>query len=119
MPADQSDAASTGQALPEPLPADPFPLFQSWFDEALARRVQPNPNVMALATCDAAGSPGVRMVLCKSIDARRGFLVFYTNYRSRKALALAAVPRAAAVFHWDNLDRQVRFEGPISQSPSE
>lgn len=118
MPADQSDALPINQALPEPLPPEPFGLFMSWFDEARARRVQPNPNAMALATVDASGAPSVRMVLCKAINAESGFVVFYTNYLSRKGRALAANPRAAAVFHWDTLDRQVRIEGPVSRSPT-
>src|SRR4051812_45094492 len=79
MPADQSDAPAINQGLPEPLPSEPFRLFQAWLDEAWARRVQPNPNAMALATVDAVGCPSVRIVLCKGIDSTNGFVVFYTN----------------------------------------
>lgn len=119
-PLDQTDAPGPGrdQHLPEPLPADPLPLFVSWFDEAAARRVQPNPNAFTLATVDADGTPSARVVLAKSIDPHAGFLIFYTNYNGRKGRALAANPRAAACFHWDLLDRQVRIEGPVTRSPA-
>ena len=98
--------------LPEPLPADPMPLLLEWFDRAGRARVQPNPDVMALATVDSDGTPSVRMVLCKRIGTE-GFVQFYTNYESRKAVALAARPVAAACFHWDTLDLQARVEGPV------
>lgn len=90
---------------------DPHTLFEGWFAEA--RASEPNdPNAMALATVDASGQPSVRMVLLKGHDAR-GF-VFYTNRTSRKADQLAASPRAALLFHWKSLRRQVRIEGPVS-----
>lgn len=90
---------------------DPIALFDSWFAEA--QETEPNdPNAMALATVDADGGPSVRMVLLKGHDAR-GF-VFYTNLESRKGAALAANPRAALLFHWKSLRRQVRVEGPVS-----
>lgn len=113
---DQSDPRSgwaVDQLLPEPLPADPMPLFVSWFDRARDQRVQPNPNALSLATIDADGTPAVRIVLCKDIDAAAGTFTFYTNYRGRKARALDANPRAAAAFHWDALDLQARFEGLV------
>ncbi len=89
---------------------DPIAMFDSWFAEA--RASEPNdPNAMALATVDADGRPSVRMVLLKGHDAR-GF-VFYTNLESRKGAALAANPRAALLFHWKSLRRQVRVEGPV------
>ena len=91
---------------------DPFQLFDAWFAEA--RASEPNdPNAMALATADARGYPSVRIVLLKGHDAR-GF-VFYTNYASRKADDLAAVPRAALLFHWKSLRRQVRIEGDVAR----
>lgn len=114
---DHVHAPKSEDSLPDELPADPFPLFQSWFDEAHARKVQPNPNAMSLATIDADGTPSVRIVLCKGIDAARGFIAFYTNYRGRKGRALEANPRAGVCFHWDALDRQVRIEGPVTRSP--
>lgn len=116
--ADQSDAPAINQLLPEPLPAEPFTIFRSWFDQAHRERVQPNPNVMALATVAPDGTPDVRMVLCKQMNLDLGFLVFFTNYNGRKGRELAASPRAAVCFHWDLLDRQARFEGVITQSPA-
>jgi pyridoxamine 5'-phosphate oxidase len=98
---------------------DPHVLFDAWFAEA--RASEPNdPNAMALATADAAGRPSVRMVLLKGHDAR-GF-VFYTNLDSRKGEELAANPRAALLFHWKSLRRQVRIEGavePVSDSEAD
>jgi pyridoxamine 5'-phosphate oxidase len=103
--------------LPEPLPADPMPLFQEWFREAVARRAQPNPDSMIVATTASSGEPSARVVLCKRIDVDAGYVVFFTNYQSRKGRELAARPRAAAVLHWDALQRQVRIEGPVTRSP--
>ncbi|MGP7796635.1 pyridoxamine 5'-phosphate oxidase [Sphingomonas sp. CLY1604] len=89
---------------------DPFALFDAWYAEA--RDSEPNdPNAMALATVDAAGQPSVRMVLLKG-HGPDGF-VFYTNRESRKAADLAAVPKAALLFHWKSLRRQVRVEGAV------
>ncbi|MFL6856289.1 MAG: pyridoxamine 5'-phosphate oxidase [Allosphingosinicella sp.] len=89
---------------------DPHALFEAWLAEA--RASEPNDaTAMALATADAAGRPSVRMVLLKGHDAR-GF-VFYTNLDSRKGAELAANPRAALLFHWKSLRRQVRIEGPV------
>ena len=103
--------------LPEPLPTDPMPLFQEWFREAAARRAQPNPDSMIVATTASSGEPSARVVLCKRIVVDAGYVVFFTNYQSRKGRELAARPRAAAVFHWDALHRQVRIEGPVARSP--
>lgn len=90
---------------------DPHTLFETWFAEAKAS--EPNdPNAMALATVGADGMPSVRMVLLKGHDAR-GF-VFYTNRESRKAGELGSDPKAALLFHWKSLRRQVRIEGPVS-----
>ena len=89
---------------------DPHALFDEWLAEA--RLAEPNdPIAMALATADADGRPSVRMVLMKGHDAR-GF-VFYTNLDRRKGGELAANPRAALLFHWKSLRRQVRIEGPV------
>lgn len=116
---DQTDGGSftDGETLPDPLPADPMPVVASWLDEARAGRVQRNPNAMTLATADADGAPSARTVLCKGIDAAAGFVVFYTNYASRKSRALGATGRAALLFHWDALERQARIEGPAVRSP--
>lgn len=102
--------------LPESLPADPLPLFQEWFREAVARRTQPNPDAMVVATVASNGEPSARVVLCKRIGDD-GYVVFFTNYQSRKGRELSVRPRAAAVFHWDALHRQIRIEGPVVQSP--
>src|SRR5688572_1535295 len=89
---------------------DPHAIFEEWLAEA--RLAEPNdPTAMALATADADGRPSVRMVLLKGHD-ERGF-VFYTNFDSRKGGELAANSRAALLFHWKSLRRQVRVEGPV------
>jgi pyridoxamine 5'-phosphate oxidase len=91
---------------------DPNSLFAEWFAEAEAS--EPNdPNAMALATVDASGLPDVRMVLLKSHGAD-GF-VFFTNFESAKGRELLANPKAALLFHWKSLRRQVRLRGPVSQ----
>ena len=99
-------------------PADPLAVLERWLEQARDQRVQPNPNAMVLATCDAEGRPSARVVLCKGVCAEPGYLVFYTNYHSRKGRELAAAGRAAAVFHWDALHRQVRIEGAVVRAPS-
>lgn len=91
---------------------EPFDLFQTWFDDATAS--EPNdPNAMALATVDPDGMPDVRMVLMKGYDPQ-GF-VFYTNTGSAKGTQILASRKAAIVFHWKSLKRQVRVRGPIEQ----
>jgi pyridoxamine 5'-phosphate oxidase len=91
--------------------ADPLVQFHAWFAEAEAAGFRV-PEAMALATARPDGTPSVRMVLLKGADAA-GF-AFYTNRASRKARELAANPRAALLFHWDALGRQVRVEGAVS-----
>ncbi len=90
---------------------DPHTLFDSWLAEAKTSELN-DPNAMALATVGADGMPSLRMVLLKGHDAR-GF-AFYTNRDSRKADELARQPKAALLFHWKSLRRQVRIEGPVS-----
>ena len=91
-------------------PIDPFDLFEEWFAEAKA--TEPNdPHAMALASVDASGLPDVRTVLMNARD-RRGF-VFFTNFESAKGEQLLAHPKAALVFHWKSLRRQVRARGPV------
>jgi pyridoxamine 5'-phosphate oxidase len=91
---------------------DPFRLFDQWFAEAKAS--EPNDaNAMALATADADGQPHVRMVLLKD-HGPKGF-VFYTNEQSAKGDQLAENPRAALLFHWKSLRRQVRVEGNVER----
>ena len=93
-----------------PAPTDPLKIFASWMAEAEAG--EPNdPNAMALATVGADGMPSQRMVLLKGYD-ERGF-VFYTNHESRKGEQLLGQPKAALLFHWKSLRRQVRVEGPV------
>ena len=87
---------------------DPLRQFARWFEEAVAARV-PEPNAMTLATVGADGRPTARIVLMKELDPRG--LCFFTNYESRKAKELAANPRAALLFFWVELERQVRIEG--------
>lgn len=95
---------------------DPLELFGTWYAEA--GKSEPNdPSAMALATVGPDGTPAVRMVLLKDYDAD-GF-VFYTNYESRKGQQLLGHPKAALLFHWKSLRRQVRIEGPISQTTAE
>jgi len=96
---------------------DPFSLFGAWLAEAHGS--EPNdPNAMALSTCDADGLPDVRMVLMKGYD--QGGFVFYTNLQSAKGVELQARPRAALLFHWKSLRRQVRVRGAVSGvSPEE
>ena len=89
---------------------DPFQLFADWFAEA--RESEPNdPDAMALATATPDGRPSVRMVLLKG-HGPDGF-TFYTNLDSRKGAELSANARAALLFHWKSLRRQVRIEGPV------
>lgn len=106
---------SPSELLPEVLPPDPMGLVGAWLEEATRRRVQPNPNAMALATVGADGRPQCRIVLCKGMSTERGWVVFFTNYTSRKGEAIGANPSGAVVMHWDALDRQVRIEGPIER----
>jgi pyridoxamine 5'-phosphate oxidase len=93
--------------------ADPIRQFRRWFDEALAAGV-PEPNAMTLATATPDGVPSARIVLLKDLSDA-GF-TFFTNYNSRKGRELIANPRAALVFYWLSLERQVRVEGTIEKA---
>jgi len=89
---------------------DPLFLFREWLAEA--ERTEPaDPEAMAVATVDAEGMPNVRMILLKGAD-EHGF-VFYTNCESAKGLELAANPKAALLFYWKSLGRQIRIRGAI------
>ncbi|HZV84585.1 MAG TPA: pyridoxamine 5'-phosphate oxidase [Brevundimonas sp.] len=89
---------------------EPIALFLEWLSDA--RTTEPNdPNAMALSTVDAEGAPDSRMVLLKDVDDR-GF-TFYSNEESAKGRQLSAVPRAALLFHWKSLRRQVRVRGSV------
>ena len=93
---------------------DPVVLFREWFEEAHAAGIEV-PEAMTLATADAEGRPSARMVLLKSAD-EDGF-TFFTGYESRKGRELAENPRAALVFYWRPLGRQVRVEGTVRRLP--
>ena len=92
---------------------DPIRQFLLWFNECLKARAH-EPNAMTLATCDASGAPSARVVLLKGVD-ERGF-VFFTNYQSRKGRNLEENPRAALVFYWPELERQVCVEGDVART---
>jgi len=91
---------------------DPIRQFQRWFNEALSAEL-PEPNAMTLATVDSQGLPDARMVLLKGADA--GGFCFYTNYQSVKGQQLADNGRAALVFFWPELQRQIRIRGPVTR----
>ena len=91
---------------------DPVEQFRRWFDETLAAGLH-EPNAMTVATATADGRPSARVVLLKGFD-ERGF-VFYTNYDGRKGRELDENPRAALLFYWGELERQVRVEGAVSR----
>ena len=95
---------------------DPLVEFARWFAQAQDAQL-PEPNAMTLATATPTGAPSARIVLLKGFD-ERGF-VFFTDYRSRKGEELAANPRAALVFYWGELERQVRITGRVSRTTSE
>ena len=93
---------------------DPIAQFRAWFDEAVKADII-DVNAMSLATASASGEPAVRTVLLKEVDAR-GF-VFFTHYTSPKGRALDGNPRAALLFFWPALERQIRITGAVSQVP--
>ena len=97
--------------LPPLTADDPIALFADWLSEAVKSEVN-DPNAMALATVDGDGLPDVRMVLLK--DAGADGFVFYTNLGSAKGRQLAASGKAALLFHWKSLRRQVRVRGTVS-----
>ncbi len=106
-----------GQPLDEAqVPEEPIALFRRWFEEAVRAELT-DPNAMILATADASGRPSARVMLLKDFD-EEGF-VFYTNYESRKGRELTENPRAALVFWWAELMRQVRIEGTVERIPAE
>jgi len=102
----------TREALAEAdVDPDPVVQFGRWFEQAEQAGLL-EPTAMTLATATPDGRPSARMVLLRGFD-QRGFC-FYTNYESRKGAELAANPRAALVFWWGELERQVRIEGPVA-----
>jgi pyridoxamine 5'-phosphate oxidase len=95
---------------------EPVSVFNEWFEEARAAGVEV-PEAMTLATADADGRPSARMLLLKGAD-ERGF-TFFSGYESRKGRELAENPRAALVFYWRPLGRQVRVEGAVRRLSAE
>jgi pyridoxamine 5'-phosphate oxidase len=95
---------------------DPIEQFRAWFDEAVEHGVR-EPDAMTVATAGRSGAPSARTVSLRGLD-ERGF-AFYTNYRSSKARDLDENPRAAVVFHWREVERQVRAVGTVARLPRE
>jgi pyridoxamine 5'-phosphate oxidase len=104
-----------GELRRRDLAGDPLEQFRAWYAEATA--ALETPEAMAVATATPDGAPSVRMVLLKRFDERG--LVFHTHYTSRKGRELEANPRAALLFHWAPLGRQVRIEGRVERLPEE
>ena len=101
-----------GQLSETDVPSNPLPLFKLWFDQAV-RAECPEPNSMTLATANKSGNPSARIVLLKGAD-QNGF-TFFTNYDSQKGKDLAVRPQAALLFHWHELERQVRIQGVVER----
>ena len=101
-----------GQLSETEVPPNPLALFQVWFDQAIKAEC-PEPNSMTLATADKAGNPSARIVLLKGAD-EAGF-TFFTHYESQKGKDLAVRPHAALLFHWHELERQVRIKGTVEK----
>ncbi len=117
-PSEDDYVRQVASAEPPPLlsATDPLALFEAWFAEAKVK--EPNDaNAMSLATVDEGGLPDVRMVLLKGVDAD-GF-VFYSNEQSAKGVELAANPKAALLFHWKSLRRQVRIRGAVTPTTAQ
>lgn len=110
--ADQRKSYELGELDEADAGAEPLAIFEKWWDQAEKARV-PEPNAMTVATVGVDGRPSTRIVLVKAVDERG--LVFYTNYRSRKARELDAHPFAAAQFHWVEMERVIRIEGAIEK----
>jgi len=109
--ADPSNTTLSAELDEKTVDPNPIDLFRHWFDDAIASGSR-LPDAMTLATATKGGKPSARMVLLKQVDDQ-GF-VFYTNYRSSKAVELEENPHAALVFYWTQLDRQVRVEGSVT-----
>lgn len=105
---------SSETLLEKDVASHPVQQFQKWWDQAISAQIL-EANAMTLATASADGLPSARIVLLKGFD-ESGF-VFYTNYQSFKAMQLAENPKACLVFHWKELERQVRIMGIVSKVP--
>jgi pyridoxamine 5'-phosphate oxidase len=95
---------------------DPLGQFKRWFDEAVKTQM-PLVNAMTLATVSAGGQPSARIVLLKGVD--HGGFVFFTSYKSRKGKELTANPAASLLFHWIELEREVRIDGRVEKIPAQ
>lgn len=115
-PFDKRRDYSSGELLEADVAGDPFTQFRAWFDEADAHPSVVEAGAMTLATATLDGIPSARVVLLREVDT--GF-VFFSNYASRKGNELEANPRAAIVFHWAPLERQVRIEGHVTHVSQE
>ncbi|MBB1286119.1 pyridoxamine 5'-phosphate oxidase [Flavisolibacter sp. BT320] len=114
--ADLRNEYSSQTLLENDVATDPIAQFEKWWDQVLASEIS-EPNAMTLASASADGFPSARIVLLKGFDAR-GF-VFYTNYKSYKALQLEENPKACLVFFWKELERQVRISGIVARVSEE
>jgi pyridoxamine 5'-phosphate oxidase len=110
--ADLRKSYMMGSLSEEDVTPNPIDQFKIWFDQAQHAEL-PEPNAMTVASVDENGKPSARVVLIKDVSSQ-GF-VFFTNYNSRKGLALQANPHAALLFFWPELERQIRIEGPIEK----
>lgn len=108
-------------ALLDPLATEPMQHLARWQEEAWQQANSPNANAMVLSTVAMQKGeilPSSRVVLCKQIDIEHGYLIFFSNYHSRKGQELEQLRNAAAVFHWDAMGRQVRVEGLVVRCPA-
>jgi pyridoxamine 5'-phosphate oxidase len=106
-------------SLADPLPPSPLALVGRWLEDALEQGAENVASAMTLATLRPDGTPAARVMLCRGYDPEAGYVVFYTNRQSSKGRDLGHLPRAAGVFHWGPLVRQIRVEGPVIESPIE
>lgn len=107
------------ELLPEVLPDNPFAWFEGWLSHATESLVRRNPNAMTLSTVASDGRPSGRIVLAKAINIELGYVVFFTNYQSKKCRDIEENSEVSLVFHWDSLGRQVRIDGTAVRSPAE
>jgi pyridoxamine 5'-phosphate oxidase len=101
-----------GTLSEDTVPANPMDLFHTWFEQA-SQSECPEPNAMVLATADSKGSPSARVVLLKAL--KENHFCFFTNYLSQKGRELKQRPEACLLFHWHELERQVRITGKVSR----
>ncbi len=115
-PFPRRSSSSTKHLSESNVPESPFEQFSIWFEAAVHQKVA-QANAMTLATASPDGTPTARIVLLKNVDGR-GFS-FFTNFESRKGRQLAENPRAALLFHWPKLKRQIRIEGVVEKMTRE